>query len=340
MNINGREIGKNNPPYLIAEVSCNHCGSIDKAVELIHAAHNAGADAVKFQAYTPETITLNYSGSDFLIKEGLWQGWTMHDLYREAHTPFEWFPILYEEADRIGITMFASVFDRTSVDMLEHLGCPAYKIASMEIVDIPLIEYAAATGKSIILSTGMADEKEIATAFRAASRRAPGNVAVLACVSSYPASTTEPALSRLAYLKDNYPRVGLSDHTEVHDIAIAATAMGTMMIEKHLIMAHDDPSQDASFSLVPEQFSEMRSHVDNIYASLHSIPINEYSSYQFRRSLYVTADIAEGEKFTEDNIRSVRPGYGYDPAKYWWVLKKRAAVTIRAGTALRAEMIK
>ncbi len=339
MNINGREIGGNNPPYLISEISCNHCGDLDKAVALIQAAKNAGADAVKFQAYTPDTITLNYPGNDFLIKEGKWLGWTLYDLYKEAHTPFEWFPILYEEADKIELTMFASVFDRSSIDMLEHLGCPAYKIASMEIVDTPLIKYAASTKKPLIISTGMASRREIDAAYRAAGSR---NVALLACVSAYPSLESEPSLRRLALLQSRYPLVGLSDHCLWHEIPVAATAMGAVMIEKHLCLDRDDPSQDATFSITPEDFREMCDHVNDIYESLNDSDIseNEMSSRQFRRSLYVTADIEKGEKFTPENIRSIRPGYGLDPARYPTILRRKAAVDIKAGTALTKEMIK
>ncbi len=340
MKIAGQTIANGDIPYLIAEVSCNHCGDIHKATELIKAAKEAGADAVKFQAYTPDTITLDLRTKDFLIHSGPWRGKSLYDLYKEAHTPFEWFPALFGMADHVGITMFASVFDKSSVDMLERLGCPAYKIASMEIVDIPLIKHAAATGKPLIVSTGMASEREVLQAIGATKR---GNTAFLACVSNYDDRASGPELYRLGHLQGMCDISGLSDHTTGEVMATGAAAMGAAIIEKHLILDRSDPSPDAGFSSTPEEFAVMRSYVHEVWFSLvregHLYDIEENSRI-FRRSLYAVADIKKGERLTEENIRSIRPGYGMEPAMLPRILGKKAAIDIQRGDALRKDMLK
>lgn len=339
MKIAGREIANGRLPYLVAECSCNHCGDIHKATELIKAAKAAGADAVKFQAYTPDTITLNSDKPDFLIKSGPWKGRSLYDLYKEAHTPFEWFPALYGMADHVGITMFASVFDKSSVDMLERLGCPAYKIASMEIVDIPLIKYAASTGKPLIISTGMASDKEVLQALGASIR---SNTAFLACVSNYSERYSGPELYRMKQLQSMCDIVGVSDHTLGNSIAVGATAMRAAIIEKHMIMDVIHPSHDAKFSITPEDFGEMKKAVHQVWLSntrestLHD---TEEDSRIFRRSLYVVKDIKKGEKFTEANVRSIRPGWGMEPALLPRVIGRKACVDIPRGTALTRDMI-
>jgi pseudaminic acid synthase len=339
MKIGDYEIANGNKPYLIAEISCNHGGSLHLACELIVLAKCAGADAVKFQAYTPETITLNIQKADFLIKSGPWQGWYLHDLYKDAHTPFEWFPRLYEVADEVGITLFASVFDPTSVDMLERLGCPAYKIASMEIVDIPLIRYAASTNKPLIISTGMASEHEIHQAMRAA--HSYNNCAMLACVSSYPATLGESGLGRLKALRDIAYISGLSDHSLGDEVTIAATGMGAAIIEKHFCQSRDRLIHDAEFSMEPEEFLAMSNHIKWIHASLVNKEYkSEEASRQFRRSLYAVENIGKGEWFTEKNVRSIRPGYGLPPVQIKWLMNHRAVVDIPRGTALKKEMVK
>ena len=331
MNIAGIDIANGLKPYLIAEASCNHCGNLQTALTLIEMAKNSGADAIKFQAYTPDTITINSAEDDFIIKDGLWAGQTLYQLYRQTQTPFEWFPKLYEKSDEVGIPLFASVFDRSSIEMLERLGCPAYKIASMEITDTNLIRYAATTGKPVIISTGMASEDEIVKAMRAAIR---GNFAVLACVSSYPASIKDPALARLRSLQEYCDISGLSDHTLGHDLAIAATGMNAAIIEKHLCLSRQDPTQDALFSMEPREFKIMAQAISAVHTSLIDAPAPEEAMQQFRRSIYAVKDIKKGFPLTEENIRSIRPGYGLPPRMMTSLLRRRAAVDIRKGTAL------
>lgn len=340
MKIAGQEIGRGQRPYLIAEVSCNHCGDIHKATELIKAAKAAKADAVKFQAYEPDTITIDHDSDDFRIQTGPWKGRTLHDLYKEAHTPFAWFPALFGMADHVGITMFASVFDKTSVDMLERLGCPAYKIASMEIVDIPLIKYAAATGKPLIISTGMASEKEIMQAIGASKMR---NTAFLACVSAYPSHPGDPGLARLKRLQDLCEVVGISDHTPSNEMAIGATALGAAIIEKHLKLK-DTTTLDEEFSLTPAQFKGMAWSAHQTWFSASGKKFlfdNEDDSRIFRRSLFVVKDIKRGQLLSEDNIRSIRPGKGLPPYLFPRLVgKKRAAIDIKRGTPLSKDLIK
>lgn len=340
MKIAGREIGRGNRPYLIAEVSCNHTGDIHKATELIKAAKASGADAVKFQAYEPDTITIDHDSDDFRIQTGPWAGQTLHQLYTKAHTPFAWFPALFGMADYVGITMFASVFDKSSVDMLERLGCPAYKIASMEIVDIPLIKYAASTGKPLIISTGMASDKEIMQAIGASKMR---NTAFLSCISSYPSHPSDPGLMRLRRLQDMCEVVGISDHTKTDETAIGATALGAAIIEKHMKLP-GDITLDDEFSLTPKEFDDMRHHVFETWLSCNNPQPHmniERDSRIFRRSLFVVQDIKKGQLLSEDNIRSIRPGYGMPPYLLPRLVgKKRAAVDIKRGTPLSKDLLK
>jgi pseudaminic acid synthase len=333
LNIAGREIGVHQPPYIVAEISGNHCGDIKKAEELIFFASQCGADAVKLQAYTPDTITLDSQKDDFIIKDGPWKGQRLYDLYSRTHTPFEWFPRLFEVAAGVDITIFASVFDETSVDMLHELDCPAYKIASMEITDIPLIEYAAATEKPVIISTGMANASEIAEAEDACL----DEPLLLHCVSAYPARVEDAKLYQLR------PGWGVSDHSTGIEVPIAATAMGAVLIEKHLCLDEGD-SEDLAFSLRPYEFRSMVMAVQNIWKSLHPRPGHhrkdtEKESRQFRRSLYAVADIKKGESFTDANVRSIRPSYGLPPKMLSYVLQHRAACDIEAGTGLKPHML-
>lgn len=328
MNIAGREIGIGHPPYVVAEISGNHAGSLEFAKSLISAAARAGADAVKFQAYHPNTITLDCAQPDFYVKDGPWRGQRLYDLYHRTHTPFGWFPDLFKRAQCRDITIFASVFDHSSVDMLERLDCPAYKIASMEIVDIPLIKYAASTGKPVIISTGMAGDSEILDAIVAAP-----TALFLHCVSGYP---TRIADSRLRSLK---PGWGISDHTSGIEVPIAATVLGAVLIEKHLRLA-DATTDDADFSLRPDAFARMVEGVHGVWESMRFEPRDcEWSSRQLRRSLYVVADIKKGEAFTHANVRSIRPSYGLPPKMLPEVLTKLAACDIVRGTALREAML-
>lgn len=346
MQINGREIGPGQSPYIIAEIGASHAGSLQRAMLLMGAAAGAGADAVKFQAYTPDTITLDCNKPDFIIKDGPWAGEKLHELYKRAHTPFEWFPEIFETAKRYGATVFASVFDKTSVDMLERLGCPAYKIASMEIVDIPLIKYAAATGKPLIISTGMASDAEIFDVACALGTLG-NNLAFLHCVSGYPTDTAESKLEEISNLQIDYSimPIGLSDHTKGWEIPVAATALGATIIEKHVRFWNaDDPregayfdtkSEDDGFALNPDEFREMCKAVRSIWRAMQpSEAKSEESSRQLRRSLYVVEDMKAGDTFTEANVRSIRPCYGLPPKELPNVLGRQAAGDIERGTAL------
>jgi len=332
MDIADRTIGHKLPPYIIAEISANHCGSLERAKLLIKAAKKAGADAIKTQCYDPDTITLNIKRPDFIVQHGLWQGRTLYELYSKAHTPLGWHQALYETAKSEGIPIFSSVFDRSSVDLLEHLGCPAYKIASFEVVDTPLIEYAAKTGKPLIISTGMATAKEILDANYASGKKA----AFLHCTSEYPGTIEHAGLARMAeidQLLEYHNPIGISDHTLGHAIPIAATALGAAIIEKHLKLEVAPKSEDDEFSLTSPQFAAMVLAVRQTHEAMKHRP-PEVDGRQLRRSLYVVADIAEGEEFTHDNIRSIRPGYGMAPKMLPRMLGQKATKSYHKGDRL------
>lgn len=333
MEINGRKIGGLQPPYIVAEISANHCGSLERAKKLILAAKKAGADAVKTQCYEPDTITLNINRPDFIVQDGLWKGRTLYELYGKAYTPMGWHAELYRTAEEVGITIFSSVFDRSSVDLLESIGCPAYKIASFEVVDTPLIEYVAQTYKPIIISTGMASDREILEANVASKRRA----AFLHCTSEYPGTIEYASLRRMAaidqLLQFNSP-IGISDHTPcATTIPIAATALGATIIEKHLKLASGPESEDDAFSLTPDQFKKMVEVVKQVAEAMITRP-SAQSSRQMRRSIYVVDDIKEGETFTHKNIRSIRPGYGLPPKMLYRWLGQKAQKSYSKGDRL------
>lgn len=332
MIIDGKEIKGGLPPYIIAEASCNHGGYLDNAISLIDAAKYAGADAVKFQAYTPDTLTLDCNKPDFIVQEGLWKGRNLYALYSQTHTPFEWFPKLFKHAKKVGITLFASVFDRTSVDMLRELHCPAYKIASMEIGDIPLVKYAAMSNKPMIISTGMATLKDI----EAAAEVCQGtNVAFLHCTSEYPGTVEWADLARMLVMKvllgGAGSLVGVSDHTSSPALVpIAATALGTVIIEKHLRL-EDVDTEDREFSLTPNDFRIMVTATKMTHEAVRLRDFASNPSRQLKRSLYAVADIRKGEAFSEDNIRSIRPGYGLAPKHLPRLLGKKADQNYRKG---------
>lgn len=330
MKIGPREINKNASPYIVAEISGNHGGSQLKARQLIQAAKRAGANAVKTQCYEPDTITLDINKPDFIIQEGLWRGRTLYDLYASAHTPFKWHKDLYSVANDLDITIFSSVFDFSSVDLLERLGCPAYKIASMEIVDIPLIERVAQTQKPIIVSTGMADEREVQEANLAIGEN---QGAFLHCTSEYPATAERAGLIGLLDLRGRVPgrEVGISDHTVGPIVPIASTALGASIIEKHLRLNGDTSTEDATFSMDEKDFKTM---VDAVRVTHEAMKVQEgraNPSRQFRRSIYAVADIMEGEAFTPENIRSIRPGYGAAPRQLPRLMGRRAKQRYKKG---------
>jgi pseudaminic acid synthase len=339
MKIDGVAIGPGQRPYVIAEMSASHCGRLDKALALIRKAKFAGAHAIKIQAYTPATITLDHDGPGFTLDAGLWAGRKLYDLYQEAHTPWDWFDDLFGYAKDIGITMFASVFDETSVDFLERFDCCAYKISSFELVDIPLIEKCARTGKPLILSTGMASPADISAAIKACQG---AEFALLHCVSAYPCPVEDANISRIEHMRRIYGcPIGLSDHTLGTDVAVAATALGACIIEKHLTLSREDGGPDAEFSLVPSELASLVTSVRNVHAALGGgdRPASEGPQVSLRRSLYAVKDIAEGETLTKDNVRSIRPGFGLPPAELPSIIGRAAAMTIARGTPLARELI-
>lgn len=342
ISIAGRQIGPAHPPFVIAELSANHNGSLVTALRIIEEAKKAGADAVKLQTYTPDTITLNSDAEGFRIQGGLWDGRTLYDLYREAHMPWEWHTTLFEHAHRLGITIFSSPFDKTAVDLLEDLGAPAYKIASFEAVDLPLIRYVASTGKPMIISTGMADAEEIAEAVTAAQGAGCRQLALLHCVSGYPAP---PGDYNLATIPDMIERfgcvIGLSDHTLDNTTAIASVALGGSIIEKHFTLDRRGGGPDDSFSLEPPELAALCEGARTAWGALGSVDYRRKSSEQgnaqFRRSLYFVRDLPAGEIISPDAVRSVRPGFGLAPKYLDQVLGRRAARQIHKNTPVTKE---
>ncbi len=342
--LDGRVIGAGAPPYIIAELSGNHNGDIERAFALIEAAAEAGVDAVKFQTYTADTLTLDHDGPGFRIEGGPWDGRTLYELYKEAATPWEWHPDLFEKVRALGMTPFSSGFDPTAIDFLAGLDCPAYKIASFEIVDLPLIEKAAATGKPLIISTGLATREEIGDAVKAAQRSGCDQLALLHCTSGYP---TPPEDSNLASLVDLAERfgtvVGLSDHTLGIAVPVAAVALGAAIIEKHVTLRRADGGPDAGFSLEPEELAAL---VDACRTASSAIghagdkpAPSEQANRAFRRSLYVIEDVEKGEAFTAANVRSIRPSRGMAPKYLPSIIGCRAARSIARGTPLERSLV-
>lgn len=342
MYIDHTQIGPSQPVYIIAEVSANHNGDVEIAKKMIQAAKDAGADAVKLQTYTADTLTIDCKSELFKIKGGtLWDGKYLYDLYQEAYTPWEWQPRLKEFADSIGITLFSSPFDKTSVDFLEEMDVPAYKIASFEAVDIPLIEYAAAKGKPVIISTGICSIDEIHEAIEACHRVGNRDVVLLKCTSSYPSPISDMNLLTIPDLRSRFDvAVGLSDHTMNIETPIAAVTLGACVIEKHFTLDRAFGGADAGFSLNIEEFSQMVQAVRNTEKLLGrpSYDVSE-KSRKFARSLFAVKDIQKGEILTEDNVRSIRPGDGLSPKYYNEIIGKVAAVDLKAGTPLKFDYI-
>ena len=316
--IAGRRIAADEPPYVIAEMSANHNGNIETAFKIIEAAKQAGADAVKLQTYRPDTITLNCDSEDFQIHGGLWDGRTLYDLYEEAHMPWEWHAPLFEHARKLGITIFSSPFDNTAIDLLEDLNAPAYKIASFEAVDHSLIKYAASTGKPLIISTGMADAEEIQEAIDAARGGGCKELAILHCVSGYPAPAADYNLRTIPDMIHRFGLVtGLSDHTLDNTTAIASVALGASIIEKHFTLDRNGGGPDDSFSLMPVDMAALCAGAKTAWEALGVVDYGRKSSEQgnvkFRRSLYFVRDLMAGEVIKADAVRSIRPGFGLPP---------------------------
>ena len=318
ITIAGRRIAVGQHPYVIAEMSANHNGNIENAFKIIEAAQQSGADAVKLQTYRPDTITLNSDSEDFRIHGGLWDGRTLYELYEEAHMPWDWHAPLFAHARKLGITIFSSPFDNTAVDLLEGLNAPAYKIASFEAVDLPLIKYVASTGKPMIISTGMADAQEIQEAIEAAREGGCKELAILHCVSGYPAPAEDYNLRTILDLIERFGLVtGLSDHTLDNTTAITSVAMGASIIEKHFTLNRSGGGPDDSFSLEPAELAALCKDSKTAWAALGKVDYGRKSSeegnVQFRRSLYFVKDMKVGEVVTPDAVRSVRPGFGAPP---------------------------
>ena len=342
--IAGRAVGPEARPFVIAEMSCNHNGSLERAIAIMEAAKRAGADALKLQTYTADTLTIDHDGPGFVIEGGLWDGRKLYELYKQAMTPWEWHEALFAKGRELDLIVFSSPFDSSAVDFLEDLGAPAYKIASFEANDLPLIEKAAATGKPLIISTGIVDEIEISEAVKAARRAGAAGLALLYCISGYP---TPPEEANLATIPDMIERfgvpVGLSDHTLGTEVAVSAVALGACAIEKHFTLARADGGFDAAFSAEPDELAVLCRGVEIAWqargqASYAKKP-SERDIADYRRSIYVIADVAAGQEFDDANVRSIRPGHGLAPKHLPDIIGKRAAQDIARGTPLDWAMV-
>lgn len=344
MKIANFEIHKNSPVFIIAELSANHNGSLETALETVKAAKRAGANCIKLQTYTADTITLDSEKPDFVIKGTIWDGRKLHDLYKEAYTPWEWHEQIYKAAEAEGLICFSSPFDKTAVDYLESLNTPAYKIASFEITDIPLIEYVASKMKPIIISTGIAELIDIELAVEACKRVGNQNIALLKCTSSYPAPIEEANMCMVKDLAERFNLIsGLSDHTMGATVPIVATALGAKIIEKHFILDRSIGGPDASFSMNEEEFTAMVKAVREAEKAIgnvdYTLTEKQAKGKDFSRSLYIAENITEGEVFTESNLRSVRPGFGLHPKYFNEIIGKKANQKLEKGTPMSLDFI-
>ena len=341
MKINNRNIGKEYPPYIIAEMSANHNGDINNAKELIKSAKNAGADAIKIQSYKPDTITLNSTSEEFMINDGgLWDGRSLYDLYEEAHMPWDWHKPLFELSKEVGLTIFSSPFDKSAVDLLEDLNAPAYKIASFEIIDIPLIKYVASTKKPMIISTGMANEDEISEALETAKSNGCNEIALLHCVSSYPASPEDYNIRTISDMESKFKvNVGISDHTIENTTAITSIAFGACVIEKHFTLDRSGGGPDDSFSLEPSELKDLCLSSKIAWSSIgeinYKLKAAEAPNIKFRRSLYFINNLKKGDTITASDIASVRPGYGIPPKNFDLIIGKKVLKDIKKNSAVK-----
>ncbi len=344
VEIDNRKIGPDFPPYIIAELSANHNGDINRAFEILEMAKRCGADAIKLQTYTQDTLTIDCDKPDFKIEGGLWDGRTLYDLYTEAHMPWDWHKPLFAKAKELGITIFSSPFDTTAVDLLEELGAPAYKIASFEAIDLPLIEYVAKTGKPLIISTGMANKEEIQEAVETAKNAGCKELIVLHCVSGYPAPSGDYNLATIPDMAQRFDVLtGLSDHTIDNTTAIASVVLGACLIEKHVTLDRKGGGPDDSFSLEEPELFQLCRDAKIAWEALGKVNYerkeSEKGNLVFRRSLYVVKDVKAGEIFTHENIRSIRPGYGLAPKFSSQIIGKKAIGPLKKGTAMSFEFI-
>jgi pseudaminic acid synthase len=346
ITISGRKIGPDQPPFVIAEMSGNHNHSLDRALAIVDAAAEAGADAVKLQTYTADTITIDLSEGDFLISDlqSPWQGESLHTLYQKAYTPWEWHQAIFERCRERGLICFSTPFDETAVDFLEELGVPAYKIASFENVHLPLIRKAAATGKPLIISTGMATLAELDEAVQTARTAGCRDLILLKCTSSYPATPEHTNIRTIPHLRELFGvEVGLSDHTMGIGTAVAAVALGASVIEKHFTLCRADGGVDATFSLEPEELKDLVVETLRAWQSIGGVwygpTVQEMASRQFRRSLYIAEDMKTGDSFTEKNLRAVRPGFGLPPRYLEVIIGKQVPRDVKKGTPLSWDLI-
>jgi len=344
ISINGQKIGPKHKPYIVAELSANHNGSLDKALAAIEMIAHSGADAVKLQTYTPDTMTINSDAPDFCITEGLWQGYTLYDLYQQAQTPFEWHAPLFQKAKELGISIFSTPFDESAVELLESLDAPAYKIASFEATDISLIQRVAQTGKPLIISTGMANLAEITEAVAAAKDNGCQELVLLHCISSYPAPVEQANLATIADLAKRFNCVaGLSDHSLGTAVAVASIPLGACMIEKHVTLDRNDKGPDSEFSLEP---AELVTLCQDTYTAWQAIGVAGYErkpaealSAKFRRSLYFVKPLQAGATIAPSDIRRIRPGYGLAPKYFTEIIGKKVTQDIAGGTAVTWDLL-
>ena len=342
--INGRRIGPGCSPYVVAEISANHSQNFEQAAKLIKAASEAGADAIKLQTYTPDTLTIDCNNEYFQINGTPWDGRTLYDLYKEVYMPWEWQPKLKAIAEELNLDLFSTAFDPSAVDFLEDMGVPVHKVASFEIVDIPLIEHMARKGKPIIISTGMATQTDIEESVQAARNAGATQIALLKCTSAYPASPEEMNLRTIPHLAESFNvPVGLSDHTLGFAVPVSAIVLGACIVEKHFTLSRESSSPDSAFSLEPNEFKTMVDAIRVAEKALgevrYGVTEREASSHIFRRSLFVINDMKAGQVLTDATIRSIRPGYGLPPTSLREVIGKRAAKDIKKGTPLSWAMI-
>jgi pseudaminic acid synthase len=336
--INGRAIGTEYPPFIIAELSANHNGDLSRALETIDAAVRAGADAIKLQTYTAETMTIDCDRPEFLIKGGLWNGYKLYDLYKWAETPFEWHKAMFEHARKRGITIFSTPFDETAVDLLESLNTPAYKVASFEVTDLPLIRYIAGTGKPMIISTGMANEFEIEDAVTTAREAGCRDIVLLHCVSSYPVPMNQANLRQMAELTKRFCTIpGLSDHTLGTTASVTAVALGACVIEKHFTLSRAAKGPDSAFSIEPAELLRLCQDTRDVWSALGKVGFErqqaEEASTVFRRSIYFVRDVAAGSAVTANDIRRIRPGLGLPPKHFDALIGKRLKIDVQRGLA-------
>lgn len=337
--INGRKIGKGFPPYIIAELSANHNGSLERALETIKSAYESGAHAIKMQTYTADTMTIDCDREDFMIRGGLWDGYKLYDLYKWAETPYEWHKQIFDYAKELGITIFSTPFDESAVDLLEELGAPAYKIASFEATDLPLIRYVASKGKPMIMSTGMCSEVEIEEAVATAKEAGCEQLVLLHCISSYPAPIDQANLMQMPVLAERFGTIpGLSDHTLGTTVSVAAVALGACVIEKHFTLSRADKGPDSEFSLEPHELQRLCQDTQDAWSALGKPGFErqqaEIGNKQFRRSIYFIRDLKAGDVITEQDVRRIRPGLGLEP-KYWGEVVGRAvSMDVFRGEAL------